>query len=405
MRPGALTGVRVVDASNLLAAPFISMFLGDHGAEVVKVERPGVGDELRYWGSQRDGVGLYFKVVNRNKKSVTADLSTPLGAEILRRLAADADVLVENFRPGTMERWGLGYEVLSRGNPGLVMVRVTGYGQTGPYRQRAGFGTLAEAYAGFAAINGEEDGPPMLTGFALADSTTGLTGALLTMLALRARDRDGAGQVVDLAIYEPLLTLLGPQVINHQQLGLVQQRSGNRLPFTAPRNVFRTRDRRWVSFAGSTQSTFTRLCRAVDRPELNDDPRYADHHLRLRNVQPLEDALREAIAALDLDELMRRAEAEGVAVAPVNTIADVVADPHVLARGNLVTVDDDELGALQMQNVVGGFSATPGSIRSAGPRIGQHNREILVERLGLDERALREAGLPLDEPATPAALA
>jgi crotonobetainyl-CoA:carnitine CoA-transferase CaiB-like acyl-CoA transferase len=394
VRP-ALDGVRVVDASNLLAAPFISMFLGDHGAEVVKVERPGRGDELRLWGHNRDGVGLYYKVVNRNKKSVTADLSTPLGAEILRRLSTDADILIENFRPGTLERWGLGYDVLSVLNPGLIMLRVTGYGQTGPYRDRPGFGTLAEAYAGFAHINGEADGPPLLAGFGLADSTTGLAGAFLAMVALSARERDGRGQVVDLAIYEPLLTLLGPHVIDYDQLGLVQKRMGSRLPFTAPRNTFQTHDGRWVSIAGSTQSIYERLCLAIGRPGLAADPRFADNRLRMENVDALEEALRDAVAGLDYPELIRRVNEEQAAAAPVYDVAEIVEDPHVQARGNVAAVEDNELGTVRMQNVLGNLSETPGAIRWAGPRLGEHNREILIDRLGLLEADLLAAGFPL----------
>jgi crotonobetainyl-CoA:carnitine CoA-transferase CaiB-like acyl-CoA transferase len=396
--PLPLAGVTVVDASSLLAAPLTSMFLGDYGAEVVKVERPGTGDELRFWGHDRAGVGLYSKVVNRNKRSVTADLRTSLGRAILLRLVRDADVLVENFRPGTLERWGLGYTVLAEANPRLVVLRVTGFGQTGPYRDRPGFGTLAEAFAGFAFVNGFPDRPPLLPGFGLADSTTGLAGAFAVLVALRARELTGRGQEIDLAIYEPLFTLLGPQVIDHDQLGLVQERGGSRLPFTAPRNTFETNDGHWVTLAGSTQSIFRRLCRAVARPELADDPRFADNRLRLQHVEPLEHALREAIGRLTLDDLLARAEREQAAVVPVYDVAGIFADPHYEARQNIVGVEDEELGGtVRMQNVVAKLSATPGRVRAAGPRLGEHNREILVDRLGFSEQELRDAGLPIDD--------
>lgn len=275
---------------------------------------------------------------------------------------------------------------------------MTGFGQTGPYRDRPGFGTLAEAFAGFANVNGFPDRPPLLPGFGLADSTTGLAGAFAVLVALRARELTGRGQEIDLAIYEPLFTLLGPQVVDHDQLGLVQERNGSRLPFTAPRNTFETRDGQWVTLAGSTLSTFRRLCRAVDRPELVDDPRFADNRLRLQHVEPLEEALREAIGRFTLDDLLARAEREQAAVVPVYDVARIFADPHYGARRNIVGVPDDELGGpVRMQNVVARLSDTPGRIRSSGPRLGEHNREILVDRLGFSERDLLEAGLPLDD--------
>jgi formyl-CoA transferase len=386
----------VVDASSLLAAPLTSMFLADYGAEVVKVERPGTGDELRYWGHERDGVGLYYKVVNRNKKSVTADLRTPTGREILVRLVRGADVLVENFRPGTLDRWGLGPDVLKEANPRLIVLRVTGFGQTGPYRDRPGFGTLAEAFSGFTFVNGYPDRPPLLPGFGLADSTTGLAGALAVLLALRARELTGEGQEIDLAIYETLFTLLGPHVVDRDQLGLVQRRAGSRLPFTAPRNTFETSDGRWVTLAGSTQSTFLRLCRTVGRPELAEDPKFLDNRLRLRNVEPLEEALREAIRGFSFEELMTRAEREGAAIAPVYDVNQIFGDPHYSAREDIIGVPDEELGPVRMQNVVAKLSNTPGKVRHAGPRLGEHNREILMDRLGFAEAELRAAGIPLD---------
>ncbi|MBI4587373.1 MAG: CoA transferase [Candidatus Rokubacteria bacterium] len=392
-----LSGVRVVDLSNFLAGPMVSMFLGDYGAEVIKVEHPARGDEMRFWGHNKHGIGLYYKVVNRNKKSVTADLRTPLGVEIVKRLARTADVVVENYRPGTLEKWGLGYDVLSAINPKVILTRITGFGQTGPYSHKPGFGTLAEGFAGYAYITGFADRPPLLPGFGLADSTTGLAGAFLTMVALYERDRrGGGGQVLDLAIYEPLFTLLGPQVVDFDQLGLIQERAGSRLPFTAPRNTFRTRDAQWVSIAGSAQSIFERMCRALDRPDLVADPRFADNRLRMQHVTELEDALQDAVEQLDLDELLRRFDEHEAAVSPVNSIAQIFADPHYAARGNIIPVPDDELGgSVRMQSVVGTFSRTPGAIRHAGPRLGEHNRQVLVAQLGFSEEELKTAGLPL----------
>ena len=395
--PMALSGIRVADISNFLAAPMAAMFLGDYGAEVVKVEHPSRGDEMRFWGENKKGVGLYYKVINRNKKSVTADLRTPIGVEIVKRLVRTADVVIENYRPGTLEKWGLGYDVLSEINSRLVMLRITGFGQTGPYSHKPGFGTLAEAFAGAAHITGFPDRPPLLPAFGLGDSTAGLAGAFLTMVALFERERHGGrGQVVEFAIYEPLLTLLGPQVVNYDQLGLVQERSGSRLPFTAPRNTYRTRDGKWVAIAGSAQSIFERICRALERPELIADPRFRDNRIRMENAAELDAELQSAIERFDLDALIRRFEQHEAAVAPVNNVAQIFADPHYAARQNIKAVPDEELGGpLRMQNVVGNFSRTPGAIRRAGPRLGEHNREVLVEELGFSEAELKDAGLPL----------
>ena len=390
-------GVKVIDISNFLAAPLSAMFLADFGADVVKVERPGTGDEVRYWGRNKGGVGLYFKVLGRGKKSVTADLRTAFGGEVVKRLVKDADILVENYRTGTLEKWGIGPDVLMAINPGLIIVRITGYGQTGPYAERPGFGTLAEAFAGFVHINGEPDRPPLRPGFGLADSTTGLMAAFLASAALHEKRRSGKGQVIDLAIYETLLTLLGPQAIDFDQLGLVQQRQGSRLPFTAPRNTYRTRDGKWVSMAGSAQSTFARICAALEIPEIVREPRFLDNRRRLENAAALDVVLQAAVGRLDLDEMQRRFHASEAPVAPVNDIAQIFADPQVIARENITAVDDEELGGpVRMQNVVGKLSATPGSIHHAGPRLGEHNREILIDRLGFTEAEVAAAGVEVD---------
>ena len=393
-RVAPLDGVKVIDISNFLAGPLCSMFLADFGADVIKVERPGAGDECRYWGNSKDGVGLYFKVVNRGKRSVTADLHTPIGVEIVKRLIRTADILVENYRTGTLESWGLAPDLLQTINPRLIVVRVTGFGQTGPHKQRPGFGTLAEAYAGYAHISGAADGPPLLPGFGLADSTTGLMAAYLASMALHEQRRSGRGQVIDLAIYETLLTLLGPQVVNYDQLGLVQNRDGSRLPFTAPRNTYRARDGKYVSIAGSAQSIFARICAALDRPALVHDPRFLDNRLRIQNAVALDEALQDAIGQFDRAALIERFIAHDAAIAPVNDIADIFADAHMQARENITSTHDDELGGpIRMQNVVGKLSMTPGRIAAAGPALGAHNEQVLVHELGFDPAELAAAGL------------
>jgi crotonobetainyl-CoA:carnitine CoA-transferase CaiB-like acyl-CoA transferase len=392
----ALAGVKVVDISNFLAGPMVSMYLADFGAEVVKVERPS-GDELRRWGRARDGVGLFHKMVNRGKKLVTADLRTPLGVEVVLRLVRDADLLVENFRPGTLERWGLGPDVLHGVNPRLVVLRISGFGQTGPYAPRPGFGTLAEAFCGYAHITGHADGPPLLPGFGLADGTTALGGAFLALVALLERDRgDSPGQVIDLAIYEELLTILGPQVLDYDQLGVVQGREGSRLPFTSPRNTYRTADDHWVAVSGSGQATFERMCAALGLEDVASDPRFVDNRARLAHAEVLDAELAEAIGRLPLADLLDRFEQFEAPVAPLLDVAALAADPHVVARGSLTRVFDEELAdELLMQQVVGRLSRTPGQIRWAGGPVGQHNREVLVERLGFDPADLAKGGVDL----------
>jgi crotonobetainyl-CoA:carnitine CoA-transferase CaiB-like acyl-CoA transferase len=384
-----LAGVRVLDLSNLLAGPMGTMYLADFGAEVIKVEHPERGDELRHWGHSKDGVGLYFKVLNRNKKLITLNLGAVRGQELARRIVADVDVVVENYRPGTMERWGLGWDELHRINQQLIMVRVTGFGQTGPYRARPGFGTNAEAFSGAASITGYPDRPPLLPAFGLGDSTTGIHAAFGVMVALHHRDlHGGGGQFIDLGLYEGLFSLLGPQVIDYDQLGVVQERQGSRLPFIAPRNTYRTRDNQWVAIA-ATQAVFERLAPALDAGHLVTDPRFTSNQLRIANASSLDEELQAAVATLTLAEVLQRCEEAGAAVAPAHDIRGIFEDPHFRARENVIAVKDEELGEVRMQNVVPRLSATPGRVSHAGLERGASNREIYVDRLGLSEEELR----------------
>lgn len=389
----ALSGLRVLDVSTLFAGPLAATMLGDFGAEVVKIEHPK-GDPVRYHGASKDGVGLWGKVVGRNKRGITLYLGSPEGQKVFRRLVATADVVIENFRPGTLERWGLGYEELSRINPGLVLVRVTGFGQFGPYAGRPGFGTLAEAMSGFAAVTGEPDGPPTLPPFGLADGIAALTAAFATMTALRARDTTGRGQVVDLAIIEPILTLLGPQPTVYDALGQVQPRTGNRSANNAPRNTYRTHDGRWVAVSTSAQSIAERVMHLVGRPEFVDEPWFASGAERAEHADELDEAVGSWIAERDRDEVVRAFEEAQAAVAPIYDVRDVMTDPQFAALGSLVRVPDPELGSVLMQNVLFRLSQTPGAIRSAGPGVGQHTEEVLGELgIGPDEVAeLREKG-------------
>ncbi|MFI9402294.1 CaiB/BaiF CoA transferase family protein [Nocardia sp. NPDC052316] len=389
-----LAGIRVLDVATLFAGPLAGTLLADFGADVIKVEHPK-GDPVRSHGAQRDGVGLWWKMLGRGKKSVTLYLGAPQGQEIFRRMVAEADVVIENFRPGTLERWGLGYPELRALNPRLVLARVTGFGQIGPYARRPGFGTLAEAMSGFAAVTGEADGPPTLPPFGLADGIAALTTAFAIMTALRARDRDGTGQEVDLAIIEPILTLLGPQIIAYDQLGELPPRMGNRSSNNAPRNTYRTADGGWVAVSTSAQSVAERVLWLVGRPDLIDQPWFASGTERARHADELDAAVGGWIGRHSTEEVVRAFEKAEAAVAPIYTAADVLEDPQYRALGSITALPDAELGTVRMQNILFRLSETPGEIRWTGPPLGAHTDEVLA-RYGVDanERAeLRAAGV------------
>jgi len=388
-RLSPLTGLKVLDISTVYAAPITAMLLGDMGADVLKVEHPS-GDPARTHGWNREGHGLWWKVIARNKRAVTLNLSTPEGQELLRELAADADVLVENFRPGVLEKWGLGPDVLLQHNPRLVVLRVTGFGQEGPYSERRAFGTLMEAMSGFAHQTGQEDGPPTLPPFGLADGVAGIAGAYAVLTALYHRDaRGGAGQVIDLALLEPLLGILGPGPTVYDQLGIVAGRHGNRSPNNAPRNAYVTRDGRWVAISASATSIAARVMRLVGRADLVEKPWFASAGERSRRAEVLDGAVQKWIAARDLEDVLTAFEDAGAACAPIYDVEQLVNDPHVLARDTITTVDDEDLGPLKMQNLIFRLGDTPGAIRWPGRRLGQDN-EAVYASLGVDEERLAE---------------
>jgi crotonobetainyl-CoA:carnitine CoA-transferase CaiB-like acyl-CoA transferase len=375
-----LDGIRVIDAATLMAAPWSASYLGEFGADVIKIEQPGIGDHQRRWGTKRDGIPLMWKSLSRNKRSLTLDLRKPKGADIFRSLIATADVLIENFRPGTLERWGLGPDELLALNPRLVVLRVTGYGQTGPYRAQPGFGTLAEGFSGFSHVVGEADGPPTLANLPLGDGVAGITGAYAIMVALFGRaNNDGRGQVIDLSLYEPLFRLLEPALIDYDQLGVASNRIGNRSTHVAPRNTYRCADGQWVSLSGSTQTIWERLCGAMGRPELATDPRFASNELRINNVEALDAEIGAWMASYPRAEVIRCMNAAEVAVGPIFDIPTIFADPHFAAREDLVEVEDPDFGTMRLANVVPRFSATPGRIKSTGPSMGAHTDEVLGE--------------------------
>jgi len=374
-----LDGLRVIELATLFAGPLAGTFLGDFGAEVVKVEHPRKPDPSRTHGASKDGIGLWWKTIGRNKRTMTLDLSHPDGAATLLELVRQADIVIENFRPGTLERWGLGHPELAKANPGLILARVTGFGQFGPYAARPGFGTLAEAMSGFAALTGEPDGPPILPPFGLADGIAALATAYAVLAAVQARQATGLGQVVDLAIIEPILALLGPQITAYDQLGAVQPRTGNRSVNNAPRNLYRTADDRWVAVSTSSQSIAERVMRLVGRPELVDEPWFRTGRERAEHADLLDEAVGGWIAGHTLAETVKEFETAQAAVAPVYDVRDIMADPQYAALGTVTTMPDDELGPIRMQNLLFRLSDTPGEIRWTGRRHGQDTDELLAE--------------------------
>lgn len=391
---GPLTGLRVLDLATLFAGPLAATLLGDFGAEVIKVEHPHRPDPSRGHGPSKDGIGLWWKLLGRNKQAMTLDLSHPCGRDVLLRLAAGADAVIENFRPGTLERWGLGWEELSAVNPRLVLARVTGFGQFGPYARRPGFGTLAEAMSGFAAMTGEPDGPPTLPPFGLADAIAALGTSYAVMAALHARAASGRGQVIDMALIEPMLTVLGPQPLWYDQLGHVQPRTGNRSANVAPRNTYRTADGSWVAVSTSAESVAERVMRLVGRPEVIGEPWFATGAGRAEHADELDAPVADWIARHDRAEVMAAFEKAEAAVAPIYDIREVMTDPQYQALGSITEVPDDELGTVRMQNVLFRLSETPGAIRWAGRPHGADTDEVLTS-LGLtgpEIDGLRAAG-------------
>jgi crotonobetainyl-CoA:carnitine CoA-transferase CaiB-like acyl-CoA transferase len=390
----ALEGLRVLDVSTILAGPLCCQILGDHGADVIKIEHPRAGDSMRGHGPSKDGVPLWWKEISRNKRTVALDLKSASGAEVMRRLAASADVLVENFRPGTLEKWGLGPDELMATNPKLVVARITGWGQTGPYASRAGFGTLAEAMSGFAAATGEADGPPTLPAFGLADSICGIAASSAILMALRHRDATGEGQVCDLSILEPIMTAVGPAPTYYQQLGTIEERHGNRSTSNAPRNTYRTADDKWVAVSTSAQSIAERVMRLVGHPEVIDEPWFASGHGRVQHVDELDAYVGEWIAARNRDEVIKAFTEAGAAVAGVYDARDLTEDEHIRETQMLTEVEDEDLGPVLQHNVMWRLNRSPGRIRFTGRRLGQDTDSVLGEiGYGDDEiEALRGEG-------------
>ena len=391
---GPLAGLKVLDLSIIVAGGTASSLLADFGAEVIKVERPGAGDPLRNWGPFANGVSLWWKVHSRNKKSITLNLATPEGQDILKKLAAQADVLIEGFRPGAMERWGLGPDDLQAVNPKLVMLRFSGFGQTGPYKDRPGFGTIAECMSGYINMTGFPDTAPNLPPIPLADEIAGLFGAMAGMMALYHRDASGdpnaQGQVVDVSLFEPLFRLCIPHITMFDMLGINRERVGNDFPDAAPRSLYKTSDDRWLGLSATSQSTFERLAQAMGMPNLISRPEFKDNAARLENRDSLNDELQGWLGQRDLEEIMDQLIPSGGVVGPVYDAPQIMSDPHYQARENIIDIDDPELGKTKMLGIVPKFSETPGAVNHAGPNVGEHNQHIYGSWLGLDEGELAD---------------
>ena len=392
-----LTGVRIIDAGNLVVGPFATVLLADFGADVIKIEHPKYGDGQRWLGPIRDGIPLWWKVIARNKRCITLNLSKPQGADLFKDLVRRADVVVENYRPGTFERWGIGYDVLRQVNSQLIFLRVSGYGQTGPYKNRPGFGRVAEAMGGLSNLIGEPDGPPMTPGYPLGDLISGIFGAYAVMVALYHRDfKKGEGQVIDLALYEAVFRMLEFDPILYDQLQTVHRRTGNQVTHVAPSSTYKTRDGHYVTLAASTQSIWLRLCQAMGREDLKNDPKFVDNPLRLKHSAEINGIVGNWVSERSRNKVEDAFDRHEVAYSFVYNIEDIFNDIHFRAREMLVRVPDDELGEAVVQNVVPKFSRTPGSVDYLGPRKGSHNDEIYRNMLGYPEeriRQLRDAGI------------
>ncbi|BDG58998.1 CaiB/BaiF CoA transferase family protein [Caldinitratiruptor microaerophilus] len=391
---GPLAGVRVVELGVLLAGPFVGRLLGDFGAEIIKVEQPGKGDPLREWGHHRyKGRTLWWPVQSRNKKCITLDLHTEKGRELLKRLVAVSDVLVENFRPGVMEGWGLGWEELSRINPRLIMARVSGYGQTGPYASRAGFASVGEAMGGLRYINGYPGQAPPRTGISLGDSLAAMFATQGILMALYWRDAlgGGRGQVVDASIMESCFALLESAVPEYDRLGVIREPSGTGLQKVVPSNLYRSRDGKWMVIAANADNVFRRLCQAIGRPELADDPRFATHAARGEHAEEIDSIIAEWAAERDAAEIDRILNDAGVVCGPIYTIADIFRDPHYRAREMIIQMYDPDIGPFAAPGIIPKLSVTPGAALWAGPsRLGTHNEEIYCGLLGLSKEELAE---------------
>ena len=381
-KEGALSDLRVIEMGQLLAGPFCGQLLGDFGAEVIKVEPPEIGDPMRQWGREKPhGKSLWWPVVARNKKSITVNLRVEEGQKIIKELIKSTDILIENFRPGTLERWNMSYETLSEINPRLIMVRVSGYGQTGPYAKRAGFGAIGEAMGGLRYVSGDPSTQPSRMGISIGDELAAMHACMGALMAVHARERTGKGQVVDSAIYESVLNMMESLVTEHYVAGYTRERTGPIIPNVAPSNIFETKDGQMILIAANQDGVFSRLSKVMDKPELSSDERYSTHSARGQNQKELDDLINEWTKTKDLKEVEHLCNENGIPAGLIYKAKDMIEDPHFKARDAIIDIEHPEFGLIKMQNVAPKLSKNPGEVRRVGPSLGEHNNYVLKEIL------------------------
>lgn len=388
---GPLKDLRVIEMGQLLAGPFCGQMMGDFGAEVIKVEQPGIGDPMREWGREKPhGLSLWWPVIARNKKSVTLNLREKEGADIVKALVAKSDILIENFRPGTMEKWGLGYDVLKEINPGLIMVRVSGFGQDGPYSTRPGYGAIGEAMGGMRYVVGDPSNPPSRMGISIGDQLAATFACMGALAALHHKDVTGEGQVIDSAIYEAVLAMMESLITEYVEADYIRERSGAILPNVAPSNIYPTKDGQMVLIAANQDTVFKRLAGAMGQPELFEDKRYKTHGARGENQTELDVLVGEWTASLSAEDLMVELDKFGIPQGKIYRAPDMLDDPHFKAREAIIKIAHPQFKNLKMQNVAPKFSKTPGQVRWSGPTLGQHNAEIYEDLLGMAKETLED---------------
>lgn len=392
-----LEGIRVLELGTLLAGPFSGRLLGDFGAEVIKIEAPDKMDPMRMWGKQKEGEGLWWPIQSRNKKSITLNLRFEEGQKILKDLVKESDILIENFRPGTMEKWNLSYEELFKVNPRIIMTRTSGFGQTGPYKNRAGFGSIGEAMGGLRYVTGFPDRPPSRIGISIGDTLAALFATIGTLIALQERNKSGIGQIVDTAIYEAVFSVMESIVPDYLLTGYIRERMGNILPGVVPSNIYLSKDNTYIVIGANADGVFKRLCDAMGRPELGSDPRYSTHHARSDNMEELDNLIEEWTKSLDAENILEILEKHGVPSGLIYSVKEIVKDPHYKEREMIITRNHPKLGDFPMPGIVPKLSRTPGHVNHVGPEeIGKHNHEIYREVLKYsDEKIerLKEANI------------
>lgn len=388
---GPLTGVRILDLSTMIAAPYGATLLGDFGAEVIKIEMPNRGDSLRSMGPFKGAEPLRWPALARNKKSITLDLHGEEGQEILKKLVSKSDVVIENFRPGTLEKWGIGYDVLKESNPNLILMRVSGYGQTGPYAHKAGFGTPATAFSGFTYLHGYTDRPPISPSFSLVDYITGVYVAFAVSAALYHRDaKDGSGQTIDIGLYESVFRMMEFLVADYDQNGIVKERSPGLSGHSSPAGTFQTKDGHWIVLVTSSDRTFERLAAAMKREDMLTDERFYTNKVRLENFNLTNSIVADFVKSMTRADLQKLLDEYGVPISPINSIQDIFDDPQFKSRENIIEIEHPRLGTIKMPGVVPKFSETPGTVRNVGPDLGENTTEILKELVGLSEEKINE---------------